>query len=311
MVRKAQKRWARPGDPDSWRREYDLYQSNLEALFTSDLRRPKCCHSALWDDKTELWLEYIDGVSGAELTIEMLEQAALAFGRFQGRVSAWYDAARPISGLGDRGFFMREFNQWHTQTFSYDYLISGLCRMPEFIKEMLKNGSIRLVDGKSFEYGCLRSSGCGLPEDLKKMIMDIDERKDDIFKRQNKLPVVLCHRDFWHENIFFTDGGIRLIDWDTAGWGFPGEDIASLIADEMPAERLEENYNRLVPAYVSGLSENKNAPAVEEMGILDMILMKFGYRMVQEYMFAETNGEKDRVVNALTKIYELKKTNGL
>lgn len=307
VVRKKQKKWERPGDPNSWRREYDLYQSNLGVAFTPALRWPECYHSELRDENIELWIEHIDGVSGSSLTIEMLEQAALELGRFQGSIAKKHDDLKNISCLGDAGFLAREFSQWHTQSFTYDFLISEQCRMPGFMKKMLKNGNIQLVDGKSFEYGCLRSKGCDIPKELKHMIMDVDDRKDELFNRLKNLPTVLCHRDFWNENIFFTDGVIRLIDWDTAGWGFLGEDIASLIVDGMDAERFEENYNRLVPAYLKGLLEYMDIPMVEEMCIFEMILIKFGYRMMQEYMFSETHDEKNWGVNALKKIYEIRR----
>lgn len=308
VVWKKQNKWERPGDPNSWRREYDLYQSNLGDEFTTDLRWPKCYNSELRDENMELWIEHIDGVSGRELTIEMLEQAALELGRFQGRFAKHHDDFKNISCLGDAGFLEREFSQWHTQSFTYDFLISEPCRMPEFLKEMLKNGDIQLVDGKSFEYSFLRSKGCEIPEKLKQMIMDIDDRKDELFERLKNLPIVLCHRDFWNENIFFTENTIRLIDWDTAGWGFLGEDIASLIVDGMEVEEFEENYNRLVPAYLKGLSEYLDLPVIEEMYILDMILIKFGYRMMQEYMFSETRDAECWGLNALQKIYEKRRS---
>ncbi|MBE5965405.1 MAG: GNAT family N-acetyltransferase [Lachnospiraceae bacterium] len=305
IVWKKQEKWERPGDPDSWRREYDLYQSNLGATFTPALRWPECYHSELQDGNIELWIEYIDGVSGSDLTIEMLEQAALELGRFQGRNIKQHDKLRNISCLGDTGFLEREFSQWHTQSFTYDFLISEPCHIPGFLKEMLKNGDIQLIDGKSFEYSCLRSRSCDIPENLKQMIMDIDDRKDELFDKLKNLPIVLCHRDFWNENIFFTDGVIRLIDWDTAGWGVLGEDIASLIVDGMDIEQFEENYRRLVPAYLKGLSEYMVVPAVEEMYTLEMILIKFGYRIIQEYIFSETADEKFWSLNALQKIYEM------
>jgi hypothetical protein len=51
------------------------------------------------------------------------------------------------------------------------------------------------------------------------MLIDIDESANEIFNRIEKLPIVLCHRDFWmaftnlqdSENIF---GGIRWISKD-------------------------------------------------------------------------------------------------
>lgn len=308
VVWKKQKKWERPGDPNSWRREYDLYLSALGGTFTDALRWPKCYHAAMNAEENEIqiWMEHIDGISGGGLTIEMLEQAALEWGRFQGKRSRDSGNMRNINCLGDPGFLEREFAQWHTQTFTVDFLVSKPCRMPEFLKQMLKGGDIRLVDGKSFEYGCLRSKGCGIPDHLKKMLMDIDDRKDEIFDQLKNLPVVLCHRDFWNENIFYADGKIRLIDWDTAGWGYLGEDIASLIVDGMGVERLEENYRRLIPAYLNGLSEYMDVPAIDKACILTMILIKFGYRMMQEYMFSDDSNEKSWGVNALQKLYEMR-----
>lgn len=304
-VWKRQKRWERPGDPGSWRREYDLYQ-DFGAYFTPGFRPPQCYLSSLREGESELWLEYLEGVSGEALGIEMLELAALELGRFQGRIAACHpDLKLPLS---DRGFLAREFAQWHRQTYSRNFLLSGSCRLPPFLKEMLRTGEIVLTGGKSFEYGYLRSPGCGLPQHLRHMLTDTDDRADGIFGALAPLPAVLCHRDFWHENIIYSGVGIGLIDWDTAGWGFPGEDMASLIADGMDPGRFEENCRRLIPAYLTGLSEYAgyiDVPFPEELHIVDQILIKFGYRMLQSYMFAESAEDKARAAGALEKIYEL------
>jgi len=73
---------------DSWRREYDLYTANLKNLFTGSLLMPECYHAEINADETEtqLWIEYIDGIYGGNLTVEMLECAATELGRFQGRI---------------------------------------------------------------------------------------------------------------------------------------------------------------------------------------------------------------------------------
>lgn len=305
VVLKIQKKWERPGDPNSWRREYDLYASDLGKSFTDLLRWPECYHMEINDEESQIWMEYIEGLSGSSLTLEMLEQASYELGRFQGRLSNKSDILKNIKCFGDVDFLEREFSQWHTQTFTYDFLVSEQCRIPDFLKQMLKDGRIQLVDGKSFEYSYLRSTGCGIPEHLKQLLIDVDDRKDEIFNTLKTLPIVLCHRDFWIENIFFSAGKIRLIDWDTTGWGFLGEDIASLIVDEMDAEGFEENFNRLVPSYLKGLSEFMDVPAVDKKCIWDMILIKFGYRMMQQYMFTESGAEEVWGINALQKLYEI------
>ena len=43
------------------------------------------------------------------------------------------------------------------------------------------------------------------------------------------------------------------MDWDTAGWGYLGEDMASLIADEADIEHMVEYYRRCIPAYYKAL----------------------------------------------------------
>ena len=83
IVLKIQKKWERYGDPGSWRREYDLYASDLGATFSDAFRWPTCYHAEINAEENEfqLWLEYIDGVSGLDLTGDMYEQAALELGR--------------------------------------------------------------------------------------------------------------------------------------------------------------------------------------------------------------------------------------
>ena len=85
LVEKTQRKWERPGDPDSWRREYDLYRSGLSALFDDTLRWPACFHADMNDeqDQTRIWMEYIEGPAGYALTPDMLEQAAHALASFR------------------------------------------------------------------------------------------------------------------------------------------------------------------------------------------------------------------------------------
>ena len=90
IVLKIQKQWNRYNDPGSWRREYDLYASDLGETFSNALRWPTCYYAEMntEEDEFHLWLEYIDGVSGLDLTGDMYEQAALELGRFQGKLYA-------------------------------------------------------------------------------------------------------------------------------------------------------------------------------------------------------------------------------
>jgi hypothetical protein len=279
LVRKTQKTWERYGDSGSWRREYDLYMSELGSAFSEALRQPECYHAEINDEENEirLWMEYIDGVSGPDLTGDMYEQAALELGRFQGRLYA----EKP------------EFLQRLTNLSGTDYVKSFY----------LHYRSWKVV------YDYVRSPDSELPGHICGMLTEIDENADEILSRVEKLPVVLCHRDFWVANIFHTEVGIRLIDWDTAGWGYMGEDMASLIADEADVPHMAEYYRRCVTAYYNGFSEYADVSGIAFNCVWEMMLLLFGYRLVEWFINAESPEEKALQLDTLQKIYEMRSGN--
>ncbi len=304
VVVKVQKKWERPGDPDSWRREYDLNQTDFGGLLNDALRWPECYLSELNGDKIELWMEYIDGESGENLNLEALKLAAAEWGRFQGRLYAHPEKLSGMNCLSDPGRLFRNFEEWHTQTYSYELLVSEKCRLPGFLKQLLKGGKIKLCGGKSFEYACMRSEACDIPEHLKRMLTELDENKGEVFARLKRLPVVLCHRDFWIENIFVSNGQIRLIDWDGAGLGCLGEDIASLIFDDTQTDNLHDYFRALVPAYVNAVSEYMDIPPDFNRTVTDLILILFGYRTVQKHMFTQDPETKKDMINRLQAVHD-------
>lgn len=225
IVLKIQKKWERYGDPGSWRREYDLYTSDFGATFSVAFRWPTCYHAEINAEENEfqLWLEYIDGVTGLDLTADMVEQAALELGRYQGKLYAEQPAVlKCLTNLSHADLMKNTYLHYRSWPVVYDYI---------------------------------RSEDCGLPQHLQQMLIDVDEHADEILARIEKLPLVLCHRDFWVTNLIYADGKIVLIDWDTSGWGCLGEDLASLIADEADIDHMVNNYQRCVPAYYKGFSE--------------------------------------------------------
>lgn len=246
VVQKVQKKWERWGDTSSWRREYDLYTSDLAETFTGKLRWPTCYHAEMHsNEETHLWLEYVEGVSGKNLTTEMLEKAAYELGRYQA-----CGATFTAENLGSLNAVEEYYRHW---------------------KE------------KNVEYAYVRDENCPIPKHLRDMIIDIDNRADEIFAKIRKLPEVLCHRDFWLENIIFTDGKIILIDWDTTGYGYLCEDITQLITDETNPALWQEYAGRLIPAYIKGLGHN-----VEVTIIYEMILVRCGYLFVFHLMQDES-----------------------
>ncbi|WP_026906824.1 aminoglycoside phosphotransferase family protein [Paucisalibacillus globulus] len=276
IVLKAQKKWERYGDPGSWRREYDLYTSDLGATFSDAFRWPTCYHAEINSEGNEfqLWLEYIDGVSGLDLTGDMYEQAALELGRYQGKLYAEQPAVlQSLTNLSNKDLMKNTYFHYRSWPVVYDYI---------------------------------RSEDCQFPQHVRQMLVDFDEHAEEILARIEKLPIVLCHRDFWVTNLIYTDEKIAIIDWDTTGWGYLGEDLASLIADEADINHMVEYYQRCVPAYYKGFSEYVDVSPITDHYVHEMIILGFGYRLVEWYLYTEDDEAKMNHVHTLEKIYEMK-----
>ncbi|MCL2708264.1 MAG: protein phosphatase 2C domain-containing protein [Defluviitaleaceae bacterium] len=274
LVLKSQRRWERFGDLNSWRREYDLYSSScLDALPAGSLKLPKCFLAELNDDATRLWMEFAEGRSGVNLTIFDMVRAARAIGEFQGIIYRKNPAKlKKIKNLSQTTYLEDDFKQWG-------------------------------VDSREHKY--LRSGGCEIPGHLREMLINLDACIDSVFERIRTLPVVFCHRDYWIENIFCGDGGVTAIDWDTSGWGYFGEDLASLIADDTEIEKWGEYFERLLPAYISGASGYIAADGLDTQTLTDIILVKYGYRFVFRYLNSEDSDCKDYQIKSLQKLCEI------
>jgi len=274
LVHKTQKKWERYNDPGSWRREYDLYTSGFGALFTESFRWPRCYHAKMGKDEFGLWMEYISGVTGLDLTPDMYERAALELGRFAGKLYAEKPAVLQDLDNMSRPDAMKQF---------YLYYKSW---------------------SEVFDY--VRSETAEIPGHLCEMIVEADERAYADYEQIETLPVVLCQRDFWVNNIFYDNGDIVLIDWDTAGWGYLGEDLVSLLADEADVMNIHENYRRCVPAYYGGFSEYADISHVNDMFIYERIIIHYGYRLVEWFLNADSPGKKALQIETLQKIYAMK-----
>ena len=276
FVVKVQKKFTRYGDSESWRREYDLYNTKLEATFSDALRWPTCYYSEMntEEDEFELWLEYIDGVTGLDLAGDMYEQVALELGRYQGKLYVEQPTVlQELTNLSHADLMKNTYLHYRSWPVVYDYI---------------------------------RSEDCAFPKHISQMLIDVDENSDEILARIEKLPIVLCHRDFWVNNLIYSDGKFAIIDWDMSGWGYLGEDIASLIADEANLDHIVENYQRCVFAYYKGFSEYADAPSIAESCIYELILLMFGYKWIEYYLHTDDDDEKKNYIKTFEKIYELK-----
>ena len=275
IVSKTQKKWERHGDPDSWRREFDLYSSSFGSFFSDTFRWPVCYLAKMNDEENEwqIWMEHIDGTTGLDLTGDMYELAALKLGQFQGRLYAEQPPTlKNLPNLGRVEYAKNFYLHYRSWNEVYDYI---------------------------------RMDDCDIPKHLCRMLIAIDENEADVWSRIEKLPVILCHRDFWVTNIFHTDDRIVLIDWDTAGFGYLGEDIASLIADEADVGNMVTYCQRCIAAYYRGFTEYVDLSHITDNCIYELILVMFGYRLVEWYKFAESPESRAQHLDTLQKVYEI------
>lgn len=274
LVRKKQKKWQRYADPLSWRREYDLYSGALGQFFLQELCWPDCYHALITENETELFLAYIEGVSGAALTPALLARASYQLGRLQGKTAVHageLSLALHTGNVNNRDFLKQNYLHYR--------------HWPE------------VAD-------CIRRPDCALDTYLCNELITQDLKAEETFARLEKLPPVFCHKDFWVTNIFFCGEKTLLIDWDTAGWGYPGEDIASLLADELALELLPACYSSCIPAYCEGFSEfYPLSPAM--LPVREMMLLKFGYRLTEDFLFCKTEEGRTRAKKSLQAICNL------
>uniref|UniRef100_A0A914QSA3 CHK kinase-like domain-containing protein n=1 Tax=Panagrolaimus davidi TaxID=227884 RepID=A0A914QSA3_9BILA len=68
---------------------------------------------------------------------------------------------------------------------------------------------------------------------------------------QNKLPFVLCHNDFWAGNLLFADDGslVTILDWQTAFFASPTQDLAALLALGLPSICRRKNEKEYLQFY--------------------------------------------------------------
>ncbi len=275
IVLKRQVKWERYGDVNSWRREYDLYHSNLNQTFSKDFAWPTCYKTYLTEDSFEIWMDYVDGYSGHALTPEMYVKAAEALGRFQGTLyRRQTDKPIALRNLSSKDYIIRFYKHYQAWDEVHDYI---------------------------------RSAECPLPKHLCDMMIEFDERSKMVFDALNQLPIVLCHRDYWNTNIFYQAERIIVIDWDTTGYGYFGEDIASLIADETDPSKMMDYFSQCIPAYQDGFFQSAGIKVNAYQNIHDIILMMFGYRLVESFKFAKNQADQNLAKDSLQAFYEMQK----
>ncbi len=87
LILKIQRQWRRSGDPECWKREKMLYQSDLFDALPDSLRVPLCFGISERDqDEIWLWLEEAAGKTGTRMSLDEYCLAARHLAHYQGPV---------------------------------------------------------------------------------------------------------------------------------------------------------------------------------------------------------------------------------
>ncbi|SFL74810.1 Phosphotransferase enzyme family protein [Paenibacillus sp. 1_12] len=230
-ILKIQKAYERFGDPDSWRREMLLYQSDLYYQLPKTLKAPVCYNM---EDKQQgeiwLWLEHISGHHGIHLSGDHYALISRHLAHFQGT----YLTGKPLPSypwLSTQYWLVQTMSQWGTRAIPW-------------IQTNKETGlSMEVVEG----------------------VQQLWAERDQLLDVFYSLPRTFCHRDFSAGNVFLTQDATGMdqtvvIDWDCAGIGIAGEDIADLVGEALifykfdPAKAVELQ-EKIVSHYILGLQE--------------------------------------------------------
>lgn len=271
MVLKIQKPWERSGDPGSWRREYDIYHSGAYRHWPKQLRLPQPYLLEETAQDTRIWMEAIEGATGSQqLHVEELSLTAGRLGAFQ----AIYHQR------GDMGLpFMRPFPAAQS-SFAYWW-----GRMEPLLRKGIE----------------------GFPDDLRLALLECAEESESNQERLSALPRTLCQGDVHHDNLFLDRRNevVYLIDWDTAGYGYMGEDAVDMLLEafvysDRDVTLLPMYRQSIVKAYVEGAAKEGIALQLPEDLIRGLFALSWGYRVADLYLYYEKgNPQRNRCLDIL------------
>ena len=276
VVFKIHEKMEHHGDFDlSWRREYDLYAADFNKIFPDSLIMPDCYHAEINADETEtqMWTEYIEGISGDGITIEMLDLAVAELGRFQGRI--YKEQPQSLKNISCIKKIKRE------ETKEYRYIRSDDCAIPKDLRQIIINNDVEM--GKIFKNS-----------DIPVVLCKGDVWAYNMIYSDGKI----IHIDWECANWGYICEDIL---------GLIGNEIVpySFEAFRINTEKLEKYYRRFIGTYLKGFSEYADISQIALSLVWKIFITRFGYTIISWYLNVETEEKKQEHINELYKLYEL------
>lgn len=272
IVLKTQHKWYRHGDPNCWRREYDIYKNGLFNELRNSIKLPRCFMLEFEGETTHIWMEDIKGATGnKQLHAAELALAAQKLGEFQADFS--------INGKKDLPY-LREYPAVRS---SFDLWWN---RMKGFLGESID----------------------GFPDELRVTLLDFSERAEGLLHSFEAPPLTLCQGDVHHDNLIFRETAngtdIYLIDWDCAGYGFMGEDAIDVLMEafvysDRDVSLLAGFKQLIVEGYCKGVRSQGLDFDLDDKLVRNIFALAWGFRIADLYLYYKDEYSKRRCVEIL------------
>lgn len=272
IVVKTQKKWDRHGDPGCWRREYDIYRQGLPRQLLQTIRLPQCYHLEEDMEQVRIYMEFIEGKTGnTQLHADELALAARRLGAMQ--------ADFHLHGKKDHSC-LRSFPAVNS---SFDLWFG---RMGPLLQNPIE----------------------GFPETLRYTLNQTAERAPQLLHSFQNLPRTLCQGDVHHDNLILQDGSrgteVYLIDWDSAGYGFMGEDAVDVLMEAFVYSDREVSLfplyrQTILDSYCAGVQSGGVGFAISDALFRDLAALSWGFRIADLFLYYQDDPSKNRCIEIL------------
>jgi hypothetical protein len=223
----------RPASYQFWAREEAVLDHGLPPPYPdSGVRGPRLLgRFERGDGAIALWLEDVDGRSGADLSLDDFAGFARRLGEAQGRIAAAAAIEAP----------------WASRGFLGEYLEA----------RPVAPGSTWRLEADDPRWDLPAMAAVDRP--LRAELIRLQREREWFLDRVEGAPRTLAHLDVWPSNVFVRPTGeVVLIDWAFAGEGALGEDIGNLVPDAVfdllhPPTILDDLDRTVFAGYVDGL----------------------------------------------------------
>jgi hypothetical protein len=213
-----------------WRREAAAYESGLLAGLPRWLVAPACY--GIDEKEDELWLWQAEAVDTAAWSWTHYREAAYRLGQWQGQYAT---GERALPAFG-----------WLSRKWLRQWVSLPLTRIVELL-DRTDGWRMPVVEAHftAKEIAAVRR---------------LWARRAQPLAHLARLPQVLCHLDAYRANFFWQGDTLTLIDWEFAGLGALGEEMAAfvggtLLLDHVPLDEAPYLEAVALDGYLAGLRE--------------------------------------------------------